>query len=439
MSKELKKIIIAVAALALIGGAYFFVTSDKEAKKEAEIAAQHVYNDINSKIVQIDISTAAESGSFVKDGVNWVMVGKEGVELAQMSLDQAATYVKTFEFEKKIEDGNPSDFGMASGTVFTATSEEGKEYTVVTGDKVTGDAGYYAMVEGEIYVVSNEMGKVLKNSASNYRDRYPEFVDYSALDEMKIYRKDKGTISIKPNPSGMVEEGLGEYIIAEGFPCVMPVLTDALAENVGGPVYEITAVSFIDEPEAPETYGFDEPYMTIDLTDTVGYACSIVIGDEASEGERYAQFSEKDYVCTVSTAKTDLIYNVDVFDIIGKYFVNDSLAKISSIGFMADDMAITFTVDAANAKVFKDNVEENIEKFSQLYGKLTMLTIDGRTSDSFGKVVFEMDIKYADGREQDVDFLEYNNNFYGVMINGEAVAVSGKKMMDDFINTVKNY
>ena len=106
---------------------------------------------------------------------------------------------------------------------------------------------------------------------------------------------------------------------------------------------------------------------------------------------------------------------------------------------MADDMAITFTVDAANAKVFKDNVEENIEKFSQLYSKLTMLTIDGRTSDSFGKVVFEMDIKYADGREQDVDFLEYNNNFYGVMINGEAVAVSGKKMMDDFINTVKNY
>ena len=100
MSKELKKIIAAVLALALIGVGYFFVTSDKEAKKEAEIAAQHVYNDLNAKIVQIDISTASESGTFVKDGVNWVMVGKEGVELAQMSLDQAATYVKTFEFEK---------------------------------------------------------------------------------------------------------------------------------------------------------------------------------------------------------------------------------------------------------------------------------------------------------------------------------------------------
>ena len=439
MSKELKKIIIAVVALALIGGAYFFVTSDKEAKKEAEVAAQHVYNDVNAKIVQIDIATAAESGSFVKDGVNWVMVGKEGVELAQMSLDQAATYAKTLTFEKKIEDGNPSDFGLVGGTMFTAISDDGKEFSVVVGDKVTGDAGYFAMAEGGIYVVSKETGDSLKKSASAYRNRYPEFVDYSALNEMRIYRKDKRDLVIKPNPNGMVEEGLGEYILVESFPCVMPVLTDALAANVGGPVYEIAAVSFFDEPEAPEVYGFDDPYMTINLTDTTGYACSIVIGDEASEGERYAQFSEKDYVCTVSTAKTDLIYNVDVFDIIGKYYVNDNLGSITSIGFAADGTETMFTVDAANGKIFKNNIEEDVQKFSQLFTKLTMLTIDGRTDDDFGTKVFEMDIRYADGRIQKVEFMEYNSNFYGVVINGEKAAVSGKKMMDEFINAVKNY
>lgn len=439
MSKQLRNMIIAIVVLAASGGAYFALSQKGSEKQQAEATAQNVYNDGDAKIVKIDISTPTETGSLIKDGTNWVVEGKENIELSQINIDQAAAYAKTFSYEREINEGSPSDYGLTTGTIFTAVSDGGKEYKIIVGDAIMGDGGYYAMAEDKIYVIDNEMGKSLKKSISDYRDRNPEFVDYTQLLEFKVARKDKENIAVTPNPDGAIEEGVGEYLLTEGFACTMPVLTEAFADNIGGPVYEITAAEFIDEPESDEVYGFDDPYMTIDISDTLGYSCGIVVGDEAGDGLRYAKFSGKDYVCKVRTAKTDKIYNANIFDIIAKYYVNVHFAKASSVEFYGDGINDVFTIDAQNGKIFRNNVEASAENFSQLYTDLASVTIDGKAEKEFGNSVFAFNLKLTDGSETKVEFFEYDNNFYGAEINGVKAAVSGRKMVDEFINELKNY
>lgn len=439
MSKQLRNLIIGVIVLVVAAGAYFAVSSRKTEEEKQEQTAQNIYNDSKANIVEIEISSPSESGKFVKNGADWVIEGKENIELSQINIDRAATYVKTFAYDKEIGKGDEAEYGIDKGVTFTAVSDEGKEYTVTIGDEIMGDSGYYALVEGKIYAVSKDLGEAVKKNISDYRDRNPSYVDYSQISTMTVQRQGKDTIVIEPNPDGEIEDGLGEYILAEGFVCPMPVVTDALSENIGSPLYEITAQKFIDEPESDETYGFDKPYMQIDTKDTQGYECGIIVGNEAENGYRYAKFSGKDYVCTVSTEKTDKIYNADVFDIISKYYVNTPFTKTTSVTLTAEGTTHVFTVDSSNAKVFKDNAETSAEDFSKLYGKLASLTMDGKPQKDFGESVLTAEISYSDGTKEKIEFFGCDDNYCGAEINGEKVAVTGKKMVDEFINSVKNY
>ncbi len=83
MSKQLRNLIIAVVVLVLAAGAYFMVSSKEKAQKQEESVANVVYNDSKAKIVKIEVSTPAETGTLVKQDVNWVIEGKENVELGQ--------------------------------------------------------------------------------------------------------------------------------------------------------------------------------------------------------------------------------------------------------------------------------------------------------------------------------------------------------------------
>ena len=43
------------------------------------------------------------------------------------------------------------------------------------------------------------------------------------------------------------------------------------------------------------------------------------------------------------------------------------------------------------------------------------------------------------GTKEKIEFFGCDDNYCGAEINGEKVAVTGKKMVDEFINSVKNY
>lgn len=441
MSSQVRNLIIGVVVIVVAAAAYFGITSKSKAQEEAEAKSQEIFA-VDENVKEIHVSSAEEEGVFVKSGINWVIVGKEYVELSQIDIDQAAAYVKTLTSVKDLGTNDKASYGIDEGVTFTIITESGSEYTVTVGDEILDGQGYYAYVPeyDNIYVIDSEAGKAIKKNISDYRDRNPEYVDYSQLEYMKITRQGKDTFTIVPNPDGEIEEGLGEYILTEGFPCEMPVLTDALAENVGGPVYEITAQSFIDDPESDEVYGFDDPYMVIELKDSLDLSCIITVGDPADDGTRYAKFSGKDYVCTVKNSKTDLIYNADLFSIIGKYYVNVPVTDMSSLTISTSDTVRTFTVDSENGKIFADNVETDIQSFSTLYGQLAQLTIDGRSeSEKFGNEVLTIDITFSDGTEETIEFFDYDNNYYGSAINGEKITLTGKGMVDSFIESVKSY
>ena len=441
MSSQARNLIIGVVVIIIAVAAYFGITSKNNAQQEAETKAQEIYS-VDENVTQIDISSNEEEGTLVKEGTNWVVVGKEYIELSQINIDQAAAYVKTLTSVKDLGTNDKAQYGIDEGVSFTITTESGSQYAVVVGDEILDGEGYYAYIPANdnIYVIDSEAGKAIKKNISDYRDRNPEYVDYSQLEYMKITRQGKDTFTIVPNPDGEIEEGLGEYILTEGFPCQMPVLTEELAENIGGPVYEITAQSFIDDPESDEVYGFDDPYMVIELKDALDLSCIITVGDEADGDTRYAKFSGKDYVCTVKNSKTDLIYNADLFSIIAKYYVNVPVTDMTSLTISTDSVSRTFTVDSENGKVFADNIETDIESFSSLYGQLAQLTIDGRSDSSkFGDSVLKIDIDFSDGTEETIEFFTYDNNYYGSAINGEKITLTGKSMVEGFIDSVANY
>lgn len=446
MSTQKRNLIIGIV-LVIIACVLFFVLKGAGTKKKneqkTESSQKQLYQLDKATVNEYTISSDNEKLKLKKGSdTNWHIEGQENVELMQMSIDQAIQFLKTLEYTQKIDNGSQrlADFGLDRGITVEAVTDDGKSMKVTVGNSTVDKTGYYILKDGDpnVYVVDADCGKALSYTPSAFRDKYPEYVDYSNLNYVDVKRKNGKSFRIEPNPSGEITDGYGEYLLTGVYSWSIPVLTDKLAENIGGPLYEIVANSFIDNPKDDSAYGFDNPQLICEVVDKSGRKCTITIGNDADANTVYAKFSGKSYVCTVLKEKTDKILKANLFSVIGKYFINDDVSAFSAIELAGSGVDAKFEVDSKNNKVSLNGNELDADTFKGIYRNIAGLSIDGEAdAGKVGEPVLRMSLTKADGESVIFRFLQYDNNYYAVERNGSIEFVTGKRNVDNLIQAVK--
>lgn len=446
MSTQKRNLLIGIG-LIIIACVLFFVLKGAGTKKsneqKSEDSQKYLYQMENATVNTYIISDDSDKITLKKGSdTNWHIEGQENVELMQLSIDQAVEYLKTLKYTQKIDNGSErlADFGLDRGITVEADADNGKSMKVTVGNTTVDQKGYYILKDGDpnVYVIDADCGKALSYTPSLLRNKYPEYVDYSNINYVDIKRKNGKSFRIEPNPSGEITDGYGEYLLTGAYSWSIPILTDKLADNIGGPLYEIVANDFIDNPKADSAYGFDNPQLVCEVTDKAGRKCTITIGNDADANTVYAKFSGKSYVCTVLKEKTDKILNANLFDIIGKYFINDDVSAFSSIELAGSGVNAKFDIDSKNSKVSLNGNDMDMNDFKNMYRNISGLTIDGEAdSTKAGEPVLRMVLTKSNGDSVIFRFLKYDDNYYAVERNGYIEFVTGKRNVDNLIQAAK--
>jgi len=443
MSSQKRNIIIGVVlilAACVLLFAIKGVNAKKTTEKKTAESQKSLYQYSDETVNTYMISSDSEKITLKKGSdTNWHIDGNENVDLIQLSIDQAVEYLKELQYTQKIENGSQrlADFGLDRAITVEAVSDSGKSMKVTVGNATIDNSGYYIMKDGDpnVYVVDADCGKALSYAPSSFRNRYPQYVDYSNIDHINITRKNGKSFKIEPNPTGEITDGYGEYLLTGAYSFSVPVLTDKLADNIGGPLYEIVAADFIDNPQSDSYYGFDDPQLVCETVDKSGNQCTITIGNDADDKTVYAKFSGKDYVCTVLKEKTDKILNTNLFDIIGKHFVNESADSFSRIAFSTG--ASNSEIDINNGKETLNGKDMSSESFKNVFTLISNITMDGEADESKAKAeVFAITLTKADGTDE-YKFLQYDDNYYAVERNGKTEFVTGQNNIKKLMDAVK--
>ena len=441
MSGQKKNLIIAVALVAMLSIVYLAMTVLKSSGEEEVKDGVLIYQP-NLRAVQLTLSTLEKEVIYVKDGVNWVVQGQEGIRLIQLSLDQLIAYVKNLDYVGIVaEDMSQSGaYGFDKGHKITVLADDGNELLVSIGYMTVDAQGYYVNVAGDdrVYMVDFDTGQALKKSPDDLRDRFPEFVNYDNSKYIRVERSGGGSFAIEPNPKGALAEGYGEFILVGYYAEPMFILTEELRDNFGMPLYNIYATSFIDEPEDLGVYGLDNPSMIINSMDNDENSCVIYVGDKTENGDYYAMFSNRDFVCTISGSNFVSIEEMNFFDIIGKFFVTDDVAQMKEVFVLGNGVNATFVLDNDKSFVQYNGQQVSTLDFYEVFKYLSVLTADGEVSKDFGEKEVEISITKTDNSKDTLRFLAYDNNYYVVEFNGVTEFITGKKSVELIFNAIEN-
>jgi hypothetical protein len=136
--------------------------------------------------------------------------------------------------------------------------------------------------------------------------------------------------------------------------------------------------------------------------------------------------------------KTDKILNANLFDIIGKYFINDDVSAFSSIELAGSGVNAKFDIDSKNSKVSLNGNDMDMNDFKNMYRNISGLTIDGEAdSTKAGEPVLRMVLTKSNGDSVIFRFLKYDDNYYAVERNGYIEFVTGKRNVDNLIQAAK--
>lgn len=444
MSSQKRNLLIALVAIVILAVGYFMATNIGKESEQLQTEGKTLISQPNFKVAELSIEVLDDNATYVKDGINWVVVGRENTDIVQRAIDQLIAYVKTLEYVSIVAENldQAEQFGLVDGNMITLKGEDGTQIQVNVGDRTVDGTGYYLNVTGEekVYIVDAEAGQSLKMSPDNMRDRLPEYVNYDNSKYISILKADGSLYSIKPNPNPAPAEGYGEYIISGYYANDMLLLTESLRDSIGAPLYNVYASTFIDEPEDLSVYGLDNPQMTIEAEDNDGNTCQILIGDKTETGDYYAQFSNKPYVCTVNGPNLLTIENAKIIDIIGKFYLPINTNEIANITLNFDGVKNEVKFDQLASKVAFNGEEIALSEIADLMKYISLLTIDGELDEEMSKVDTAKEISVTDvnGNEYVLEFMEYDANYYAVKYNGATEFIMGRKALDLVVSAVNN-
>lgn len=462
MTKKQRNALALVVVLAVLVGAYFYVTNRPQ-KKDQENNTIEICKVPKEDIVKMVLESRDGTVlTFEKKDDKWTVDYPYPVVLNQTTVDDIA-YSFASLYAERIIDENPEDLSVYGldkpAVVAKAFLKDGTQKVLYLGNKTPAGNTYYLMAEGDpkVYSVWMNHGEHFSYTLSDVRERDLTEISTEELTYLKIAKKDKPAIEIEVNDKKSEDEpylDLSLWRMIQPYKEPMGVssdkfqkVLDSIASLSNNAIKEFVE----DNPEDLSKYGLDDPVAELIVKDKEN-TLHLYFGKDADDGKGvYFKTADVNSVYTIEKSKIEFL-DTKPFDIVDKfaYIVNiDNVDKVIVEGRgqthvltltretkkaendgEEDEVITTYMVDG------KEVEEKPFKKFYQsLIGILVDAEVDREMTEENPEVKTTFFLNKGSRREVHINYVPYDSDFYTVFRGGKAEFVVARsqvnKMLDD--------
>jgi hypothetical protein len=442
MSRRAWTLIIVVAVLGGLIGAYFVLTRPRPAPAAAKGPQLELVRADKDKIVKMVLTDRKEGTlTFTKKNGSWVTEPASTATLDAGTMDDLLYTFASLTAERII-DPTPTDlkpFGLAPAQARgTATWEDGTTVEVLLGNRTDAGNTYYVQVKGnpKLYTVWVNNGEHLHWTVSNLRSKaLSPAINYDELAYLKLVERSGTVIEIRaksPEESRTYQLGFGGFVVTRPYasPRGMDAnKQDAIIKGTQG----VTVADFVaDNPGDLSKYGLSRPWgeaIVRDKSNTIRF----LFGAETADGKTYFMVKGQPGVMTVETSSLSFM-STQPFDVVDKFAFIPNIDDVDRIDITAAGATSVLTIKRTTRKAEKAGDPDEVvaaytvngksaeeKSFKAFYQHLIGLQVEGEVSHRVPDSP-ELTVKYTlnKGTKKTVrvDFAPYDRDFDAVFIDG---------------------
>ncbi len=489
MKKKTVKMILAVAALAVLCGTYVgvstYVSKQEEAENSKEEEKQVSVTDASAdEIESVQFLIDKQEITFQKKEDLWVKRDDEAFPVSQDTLNNAVGMLGGLKAERVLKDVDDlSEYGLDSpvNTIVFKT-KDGEETSIKIGAENESVSQYYVKKNEDdktVYLVANASLTPFMNSLYDYAEAgtFPE-ISSENVKEVQVEGETSYSLS---------QDGNGFWYISDGEN--QEKADSAKATSTASAFSTLEYASFVNynaSEEEMESYGLNEPYanITVDYEEEVpeketdnleieeteskeaenteekqgetgeeetepemvDKSLVIHIGKETEESGRYVSVDDSKEVYTMSdeTLSTFLDKeNADFWDMNVCYISINDIERVE-VTYKGETKTINVSRETSEDEdgnetetltYEMDGKELDSTKFNTFYNKVSNMTAQKRVADDTtldSEPEMKIVLRKIDGTEKEVLYHGYDSNFYGVKAENKIYMVNKMNVKEMF-------
>ena len=489
MKKKTVKMILAVAALAVLCGTYVgvstYVSKQEEAENSKEEEKQVSVTDASAdEIESVQFLIDKQEITFQKKEDLWVKRDDEAFPVSQDTLNNAVGMLGGLKAERVLKDVDDlSEYGLDSpvNTIVFKT-KDGEETSIKNGAENESVSQYYVKKNEDdktVYLVANASLTPFMNSLYDYAEAgtFPE-ISSENVKEVQVEGETSYSLS---------QDGNGFWYISDGEN--QEKADSAKATSTASAFSTLEYASFVNynaSEEEMESYGLNEPYanITVDYEEEVpeketdnleieeteskeaenteekqgetgeeetepemvDKSLVIHIGKETEESGRYVSVDDSKEVYTMSdeTLSTFLDKeNADFWDMNVCYISINDIERVE-VTYKGETKTINVSRETSEDEdgnetetltYEMDGKELDSTKFNTFYNKVSNMTAQKRVADDTtldSEPEMKIVLRKIDGTEKEVLYHGYDSNFYGVKAENKIYMVNKMNVKEMF-------
>ncbi|MCL2069862.1 MAG: DUF4340 domain-containing protein [Treponema sp.] len=436
-----KTLILALAALLILAGAYYWSTVFTGDEPQAALLPPAIAlgNLEAHELVRIETN----SFSLELDEQGWQLVHLQGgIPAAGITLDQFQIFYMAISLAsllaEDIVDDAPQDISVygLDAPLFRTTLRDssGRQTVYVLGDMTPSRNSYYAMELGDpkVYSVSISAAELIRFNLNNIRHRslFGHF-EPAALNRLLLERA--GTrIEIVPwaeTAQPALTAALSSHVLISPYRHPRRADIEAL-ETLFAPINGLAIADFIDDaPRSLAPYGLDRPVrLFVELEDD---SLELLIGN-AHNGGHYAKLADKPNVFSLRGMGS--IVNARPLNLIDRFALLVNIDLVENLTVRGGERPIEAELRGTgnDAVFYLNGIRAESASFRQFYQSLIGLLIDAEYSGpqvqgngsgsgvSAGEISIEYRLRGRGGERVSIGLVPYNRDFYILRQGGAA-------------------
>ncbi|MBR3576507.1 MAG: DUF4340 domain-containing protein [Clostridia bacterium] len=445
--KLVRNIIISVAVIALLVGAYIWVVNIPEntadTPTDEKPSGVLLYQMNVADIETVYVKNPQDEYTMVKSNDGYTFAGYENVEFSMETMANAIVMFANPQAEREIENPDISQYGVETPSAVMEISGGGTKNTLHIGNKMVGGEGYFVLHKetGRVYLMPSGRISIFMKEVNDYRPNVVASADITSINKLNITRNGTPVVNIRrlnedeKNKFSMFTSYVMTY---PEYASVQSGALDELAENMG----MIAVNRYVeDNPKNLAKYGLGSPRYVLEL-ETGGGSYTVLYGNRTETGGVYAMIKGKNFVFEQSSEIYSSLETVQVLRLIERYAHIIDMYVVSEITVSGGGSTHTFTLSGndQNKKVTVDGKNANLEKFKTAYQSMIGVEVSGFAKNvNGGTEVAKLVFKYYDGTTVTARYLTYDERNYALERNGVVQSTVLKENINAMLGAVNEF
>jgi hypothetical protein len=326
--------------------------------------------------------------------------------------------------QKEIKESMPNFSQKATVKI---TSNDGNVYTLILGDKVIGDDGYFLKYNDKIFVIDSYKADSFLKQVNSYRETSLAIIDNKTTSKFSLSNSKGQIIDISIGEQKEMESfgTMSQFVMT--YPKHMSVNSDKFGKILE-PITEISVKAFVeDNPKDISKYGIGKLNFTItDKEKTV----TIKYGNKDEKGDVYAMLEGKNYVFTQDATMYDSLSTVEPLGLMENFAHIVNIDKVNNVVFSGEGKRYNLVIkgegDTKTYFVNDKDIKEDV--FKKAYQAVLGIFTNGFAEKTVsGQPEYSVVYHYKDGTKDTINYINYDDRNYAVSKNGKVDYIILKK------------